>query len=225
MKKHIIFDCDGVIVDSEMISMEIDAGLLAAHGIVITQERMHHRFVGKTFAAMVAELALEHGVILPPDLEAQKDALMDQRYRQGLPEIVGLKDALLALRAKAFQFSMASNGPKHRIELALGLLGLRDHFQDIVTFEDVTHPKPAPDMYVLAAQRAGYQATDCIVVEDSTTGLRAAIAAGAHVLGFTGTHADPMAHGTLLRDHGAHQVFHHMRDLPGLVAGIFAVHH
>jgi beta-phosphoglucomutase-like phosphatase (HAD superfamily) len=215
---HIIFDCDGVLVDSEAISMSIDAKLLNQNGIAITEDEMHARFVGATFEAMVSVLAAEHDVVLPGDLELQKDHLMAAQYKAALPIIEGLNDSLFLLKDRGHRFSIGSNGPKHRIHLALGILGLENVFDDIVTFEDVINPKPAPDIYLLAAQRAGHDPRRVIVVEDSPTGMRAAVASGARCLGFVGTHAHPNEQAERLRAAGAESVFHHMRDLPSLVS-------
>jgi HAD superfamily hydrolase (TIGR01509 family) len=218
MPTPLIFDCDGVIVDSEAISMAIDASLMQRCGIEITEEQMHKRFVGATFASMLAEFTAEYQIEFPADLEKQKDIEMEEAYRNRLPEIPGIKDSLFTLRARGHRMAIASNGPKHRIHLALGILGLENIFDEIVTFEDVERPKPAPDMYLLAADRLGFEAKDCIVMEDSVTGLTAAVAAGARVIGVTATHHHPDKHAEDLRKHGAHTVIHNMINLAKLIA-------
>jgi HAD superfamily hydrolase (TIGR01509 family) len=218
MPTPLIFDCDGVIVDSEAISMAIDTSLMQRHGIEITEAQMHKRFVGATFASMLAEFTAEYQIEFPADLEKQKDIEMEEAYRSRLPEIHGIKDSLFALRARGHRMAIASNGPKHRIHLALGILGLENIFDEIVTFEDVERPKPAPDMYLLAASKLGAEAKDCIVMEDSITGLTAAVAAGARVIGVTATHHHPDEHADDLRRHGAHTVIHNMGDLAKLIA-------
>jgi HAD superfamily hydrolase (TIGR01509 family) len=215
---HIIFDCDGVLVDSEAISMGIDQRLLAENGVSLAIEDMHFRFVGMTFEDMARDVEKRYHITLPKDLEARKDALMAEAYEKDLPTIPGLKPALLTLKAQGHDFAIGSNGPKHRIHLALGLLGLQGLFDRIVTFEDVVNPKPAPDLYVLAASLRGVAPRACLIVEDSVTGTKAAVASGAKVLGFTGTHADPYQHGEQLKNHGAHYVFHHMDELVRTVA-------
>jgi HAD superfamily hydrolase (TIGR01509 family) len=219
MPTPLIFDCDGVIVDSEAISMSIDAMLMQRHGIEITEEEMHKRFVGSTFAAMMRDFATKYGVEFPPDLEQIKDAEMEIAYRSGLPEIPGIKPSLFTLRARGHRMAIASNGPRHRIHLALGILGLENIFDEIVTFEDVVNPKPAPDMYLLAASKLGAEAKDCIVLEDSVTGLTAAVASGARVIGVTATHPHPNEHAEALRLRGASAIIHDLGDLPKLIAG------
>jgi HAD superfamily hydrolase (TIGR01509 family) len=130
----------------------------------------------------------------------------------------GVRDALEDIRNMGLSMSIASNGPKERVKLALQLTGLLPYFKNaIVTYEDVPQGKPAPDMYLLAAKNAGVKADDCLVVEDSLTGVTAAVDAGCWTLGFTGTYEDQQAHGEKLKDIGAEAIFSKMADLPALV--------
>jgi HAD superfamily hydrolase (TIGR01509 family) len=216
--KHIIFDCDGVLIDSEAISMRVDEMLLAECGVLISAAEMHRRFVGKTFQAMVDEIEAERGLTLPKDLEARKDALMLTAYKRSLLPIRGVAAALDAI---ALPKSIGTNGPRHRALLALEVTGLARHFNDrLTTFEDVARGKPFPDVYLLAAERAGAKPSACLVVEDSATGVAAAVAAGCLTIGFTGSHAHRDEHALALAQLGAARIIADMAELPDLVSSL-----
>lgn len=213
--KHIIFDCDGVLIDSEEISMRTDQALLAACDVHISEAEMHRRFVGKTFQAMIDEIEIEHGQKLPIDLEARKDDIMVEAYKRELKPIAGVAEALASIDLPK---SIGTNGPRARALLALEVTGLKPHFGErLTTFEDVARGKPFPDVYLLAAERAGCNPSQCVVVEDSLTGVTAAVAAGCLTLGFTGAHLHRSEHALQLADLGAARVFHDMRDLPEII--------
>lgn len=214
---HVIFDCDGVLVDSEPLSMKIDVEILAENGVVMSEAEAHQRFVGKTFAAMLDEIRRDFGVSFPADASEQKDLRLLQLYERELKVVEGVLPALEALMPQ--HFSVASNSPFERVEAALRITHLTRFFGNrITTFEHVARGKPEPDVFIEAARRAGYAPEDCIVIEDSVTGVTAAHRAGCRVLGFTGTHPHPQEQASKLLAAGAATTFHAMRDLPGLVA-------
>ena len=220
MISHVIFDCDGVLIDSENISMAVDMSLLAQNGIVLTEAEMYRRFVGPTFEDMVAELEREHRKTLPPDLSARKDGMMLELYRRDLKPVTGVIPMLQNL---AIPKSIGTNGPRNRALEALRLTGLAPFFGErLTTFEDVTNPKPAPDIYQLAAKRAGLAPAHCLVVEDSVTGATAALAAGCTVIGFTGVAHDPVAKARELKALGVSHVIHEMGELLGAISPIAA---
>jgi HAD superfamily hydrolase (TIGR01509 family) len=220
MISHVIFDCDGVLIDSESISMAVDMALLAENGIHLTETEMFLRFVGPTFEDMVAGLEREHGKTLPPDLSARKDVMMLERYRRDLKPVPGV---ISMLRGLALPKSIGTNGPRNRALEALRLTGLEPFFGDrLTTYEDVEYPKPAPDIYQLAARRAGLNPAHCLVVEDSVTGATAALAAGCKVIGFTGVAHDPVAKGRELKQLGVSHVIHDMGELLGAISPIAA---
>ena len=215
--RHIIFDCDGVLVDSEPLSMKVDVAILAENGIVMSEEEAHRRFVGKTFAAMLDEVTREFGVRFPADASHQKDAWLLALYERELKAVEGVHAALEALMPQ--HFSVASNSPCERVEAALRIVHLTPFFGNrITTFEHVARGKPEPDVFIEAARRAGYHPADCIVVEDSVTGVTAAQRAGCIVLGFTGTHPHPEQQAAKLMAVGARRTFSHMAELPPLIA-------
>ena len=214
---HVIFDCDGVLVDSEPLSMKIDVEILAENGVVMSEAEAHQRFVGKTFAAMLDEIRRDFGVSFPADASEQKDLRLLQLYERELKVVEGIVPALEALMPQ--HFSVASNSPFDRVEAALRITHLARFFGNrITTFEHVARGKPEPDVFIEAARRAGYAPGDCIVIEDSVTGVTAAHRAGCRVLGFTGTHPHPVEQAGKLLAAGAATTFRAMRDLPGLVA-------
>jgi HAD superfamily hydrolase (TIGR01509 family) len=209
--RHIIFDCDGVLIDREPLSMRVDQELLAANGVVLSQEEVARRFIGFTFAALIAQVREEFGVELPGDISAEKDRRLIALYLRELAAVEGTIDAVKSLRLPK---SIASNSPRHRVEIALRVTGL-DRFFDghITTFEDVSAAKPAPDIYFLAAERAGLVPAQCIVIEDSWAGVTAAAAAGCRVIGFSGLAEDRELAAKMLTEAGAAQVIASLHDL------------
>ncbi len=211
MISHVIFDCDGVLIDSEKISMDVDIALLAQNGIDFSEAEMHRRFVGTTFEAMIADIEFEFGKKLPADLSDLKDTLMLDLYRRDLKTVPGV---IALLQQLDLPKSIGTNGPRHRAIEALRIVGLEPFFGDrLTTYEDVKYGKPAPDIYQLAAFRAGFAPDKCVVVEDSVTGVTAAIAAGCHVIGFTGVAHDPASKAKALKELGVLQVVNSMEAL------------
>ena len=220
MISHVIFDCDGVLIDSEKISMAVDMALLAENGIHLSEAEMYLRFIGPTFEDMVVELEREYGKTLPRDLAARKDAMMLEHYRRELKPVPGV---IPMLRQLALPKSIATNGPRDRALEALRITGLAPFFVErLTTYEDVKNPKPAPDVYQLAASRAGFKPARCLVVEDSVTGATAALAAGCQVIGFTGVAHEPEAKAQELRALGVSRVIHDMGELLGAISPIAA---
>lgn len=214
---HYIFDCDGVLVDSEPLSMKIDVEILAENGVIISEEEAHARFVGKTFASMLEEMRQEFGATFPANASADKDVRLLELYERELKAVDGVHEALGSLMPQ--HFSVASNSPCDRVEAALRITHLTRFFGNrITTFEHVARGKPEPDVFIEAARRAGYAPQDCIVVEDSVTGVTAAHRAGCRVVGFTGTHPHPAEQARKLLAAGALTTFSAMRELPQLVA-------
>jgi HAD superfamily hydrolase (TIGR01509 family) len=220
MISHVIFDFDGVLIDSEDISMTIDRGLLAANGVDFSEAEMHRRFVGKTFEDMVREVEMEFGVTLPGDLSDIKDQRMLEVYRADLKPVKGVVPMLERL---ALPRSIGTNGPRERALEALRITNLDKYFGDrITTFEDVANGKPAPDIYLLAAKRAGFAPGACIVVEDSPTGATAALKAGCQVIGFVGVAHHPETKIRDLKSVGVRTIMTDMAELLDIVTPISA---
>jgi HAD superfamily hydrolase (TIGR01509 family) len=220
MISHVIFDFDGVLIDSEDISMTIDQSLLAANGVDFSEAEMHRRFVGKTFEDMVREVETGFNITLPRDLSDLKDRRMLEIYRADLQPVAGVIPMLEKLRLPR---SIGTNGPRDRALEALRLTGLDTYFGDrITTFEDVENGKPAPDIYLLAAKRAGFAPKQCLVVEDSPTGATAALKAGCHVIGFVGVAHDRKAKAQDLKDVGVNAIIGDIAELLDRVTPISA---
>ena len=172
---------------------------------------MHNRFVGRTFKSMIEELEQEFHVTFPADLEARKDVAMLETYRRELVPVPGVVDMLKSL---SLPRSIGTNGPRARALEALRITRLDQFFGDrLTTFEDVKEGKPAPDVYLLAAERAGFAPADCLVVEDSPTGATAALRAGCKLVGFTGVAHDLEAKRQELKAAGVQTIIHDMNEL------------
>ncbi len=211
--RHVIFDCDGVLVDSEPLSMRADVMLLKQQGIDISEAEAYNRFVGTTFQAMLDMMTEQFGTVFPPDLHAVKNTMVEALYRSELNIVPGVVGVLDDLKARGISVSIGSNSPKKRVELAVELTGIADRFDRIVSYEDVSNGKPAPDIFLRAAKLAGVGIDECLVVEDSLTGVTAAVAAGIRTIGFTGTHGHPGQHAKDLKRVGAAVVIARMSDV------------
>ena len=211
--RHIIFDCDGVLVDSEPLSMRADVTLLQRYGIEISEAEAHHRFVGTTFQAMLDMMTTEHGVVFPEGLHEVKNRMVEDMYRHELQVVDGVMDILQILKSRGLSLSIASNSPRDRVKLAVDLTGIAGYFDATTTYQDVKHGKPAPDVFLKAAERAGMAPIQCLVVEDSVTGVTSAVAAQIRTIGFVGTHLDPISHASLLKSHGAAGIIQNMGEL------------
>jgi HAD superfamily hydrolase (TIGR01509 family) len=213
--RQIIFDCDGVLVDSEPLSMRIDVEILAEAGVTMGEDEAHARFVGKTFAAMIEEVSQQFGVSFPAGVSADKDRRLLDLYSRELKPVAGLRATLEGIGR--MDYGIASNSPEDRVRASIAITGLAPWFQGpITTFEHVARGKPAPDIFIEAARRAGTAPEHCLVIEDSVTGVTAAVAAGCQVLGFVGVHPDREGQSRKVVEAGAKLAFSDMRDLPGL---------
>jgi len=207
----IIFDCDGVLVDSEMIANRVLAGLLSEAGLKITEAQCRDRFVGRSIPDVVKLVEREDGIALGGGFEkrlAEEDA---RAFAAELKPVAGVRDALKALDIPC---CVASSGSRAKMRLTLGLTGLQDFFgANLFSALDVRRGKPAPDLFLFAAEKMACPPDKCLVVEDSVSGVQAARAAGMAVLGFTGgSHAEPEL-ATQLTEAGAGTVFGHMDEL------------
>jgi HAD superfamily hydrolase (TIGR01509 family) len=209
----IIFDCDGVLVDSETLENEIMAHCLTQAGWPMTGPQARAKFIGLTTKA-VMQLAQEHmGRALPDNWAEDYHALSHARLATEIVAIEGVEAAIDAIEALGFQTAVASSGEHAKMKITLGRTGLYDRFKGrIFSAEDVAHGKPAPDVYLLAAKTLGYAPEMCFAVEDSPNGARAAVAAGMTTFGYA-AQIDP----ALLLAVGVKEVFFDMAGLPALV--------
>ena len=207
----VIFDCDGVLVDSEPIANRVFAERLATVGVRMEVREVMARFVGRTRAGcmeLAAELA---GCTLPPDFGERWDAALFDALAREVRPVAGIEAVLESLERP---FCVASNSSHRRLSLVLECTGLNRWFGERrFSASDVARPKPAPDLFLYAAARLGAAPARCVVVEDTPTGARAAREAGMRVLGYAGA---PYADRARLAHEGA-TVFDDMTALPVLL--------
>ena len=207
----VIFDCDGVLVDSERITNRVFADMLGELGLAFTLEGMFERFIGRSMAQCLDEIAVLLGRPPPADFTTTYRARTKRALETQLRPVPGIEEALAQI---TIPWCVASNGAHDKMRLTLGLTGLLPHFEGkLFSVTEVARPKPAPDVFLHAASRSGVAPGDCVVVEDTPTGVEAAVAAGMVVLGYAGL---TPAH--RLRAAGAHYLFDRMADLPRLLS-------
>ena len=204
--EFVIFDCDGVLIDSETVALPVLGTMLAELGASLDVDEVHRRFGGLSLAQVMAEVASTIGSPPPPAFEADFARRSEDALRTALVPIPGVTGVLEGLK---LPFCTASNAESAEIRFNLDVAGLRHHFGDrIFTATDVEHPKPAPDLYLLAAETHGVDPAACAVVEDTPTGVAAGTAAGMHVFGYSVRHSEDA-----LRAAGARDTFRHMDEL------------
>jgi len=210
----LIFDCDGVLVDSEALSCRIDAEFLTEIGIPYTAEEIARQFLGVSLKTMIARIEADRACRLPDDFGERLNAILFARFETDLKPIAGVRDAILSL---PYPRCVASSSVPERIALSLRITGLADLFDHIFSSTQVPRGKPAPDLFLHAARTMNARAEDCLVIEDSPAGVQAALAARMRVIGFAGGgHCGP-DHAEKLREAGATVVIGRMADLPDAV--------
>lgn len=213
----VIFDCDGVLVDSEPIALRVLTEALAEAGVAMTAEDAQARFLGRSLAALCDDLRRDFGFDPGPAWLGRMRERLYEAFRAELRPVAGVAAALDALAAP---FCVASSSQPERIALSLGLAGLAARFDGAMfSATMVARGKPAPDLFLHAAAAMGATPGACAVVEDSPAGVAAARAAGMRALGFLGgSHARGPAHRHALAAAGAELLFDDMALLPGLIA-------
>ncbi|MEP7356798.1 MAG: HAD family hydrolase [Anaerolineales bacterium] len=206
----VIFDCDGVLVDSEPIATRVLQSVLGEAGLALSLEETEARFMGRSRQATIEIVEREIGRALGDEFVAGWQARVFDGFRQELRPVPGIAAALDRLTTP---MCVASGSDPARIRLSLELTGLLARFEGrIFSAADVAHGKPAPDLFLLAARTMGTAPEACAVVEDSLPGVQAAVAAGMPVWGYAAR-----TPATLLAKAGA-QVFDDMARLPDLLA-------
>jgi HAD superfamily hydrolase (TIGR01509 family) len=211
----IIFDCDGVLVDSEIIAHTLLAQMMTDLGHPMTTAEAVQRFAGRSLADTLSLIEVDLTRSIPEELGQRYGRLLLERLRRDLKPIAGVKAAVAAL---PYPRCVASSSSLERIRLSLEATGLASLFgANIFSATQVAHGKPAPDLYLFASRRMGIAPERCVVVEDSALGVTAGRAAGMKVIGFTGAaHATPDAAQGLAAA-GACSVISSMVDLPATV--------
>lgn len=195
----LIFDCDGVLVDSEKLSCGAWLPVLRAHGVAVELPDIE-AFIGKSDRAVV-EFFEGQGAVLPAGILAEREQAYFELARGRLQTFAGLREVLEELRRRRLPVAVASSGAPAKIAFSLSEVGLLEFFPIRCSAVEVQRGKPAPDLFLLAASRLGLDPTGCAVVEDAVPGLQAARAAGMKAIGFPSSHAEPV-----LRQAGAQVV-------------------
>ena len=211
MTELVIFDCDGVLVDSEPIAVRIDVEMLAEVGVTMSAEEVIERFVGRSPEVILAETEARLGRRVPDGWFERGEARLRRAFANELEPVPGIEEALQGIDVPV---CVASSSGHDNLRLKLELTGLYDRFAGhIFSAAEVVNGKPAPDLFLHAAQRMGADPADCVVVEDSRYGVLAARAAGMDVFGYAGglTPAEVLEGPRTV-------VFDDMRKLPQLLA-------
>ncbi len=212
----VIFDCDGVLVDSETIGCRIEALLLTEAGFAITADEILGRFTGITARETFRTLEAERGGPLPEGFE---ERVREEIHAAFTRELLAVAGVALALERIALPVCVASSSDPARIAHSLEVTGLLGRFAPhLFSAAAVARGKPAPDLFLHAAARMATPPARCLVVEDSVAGVQAAVAAGMRVLGFTGAGHCPPDHAARLAAAGAARTFASMTELPDLLA-------
>ncbi|MCV3766425.1 HAD family hydrolase [Rhizobium sp. TRM95796] len=213
----ILFDCDGVLVDSEIIAAEVESKLLRDSGFEITAEEMCIRFAGLDWKNILLTVEKEAELPLSAALIDKSEALLDRALSIRVKMIDGVRTALSRLTE---QRCICSNSSSKRLDMMLTKVGLKPYFEGHVYSAKDLGPdrtKPKPDIYLHGAKQFNADPARCLVIEDSVHGVHAARAAGMRVIGFTGgSHTYP-THADRLTDAGAETVISRMTELPQMV--------
>nr|WP_279343581.1 HAD family phosphatase [Variovorax terrae] len=210
----VLFDCDGVLVDSEPITNGVLRDMLAERGWMLTLEECMRFFVGKAVKDEAAVIAEKTGQPVTDDWLAHFRARRNEALERDLQAIRDIHDAVDAVHAgHGGRIACASGADRFKVELQLRKVGLIQYFDGrIFSGHEQPRSKPAPDVYLAAAGALGADPRACAVVEDTVTGVTAGVAAGATVFAYA-----PLDDGAALREAGAVQVFASMQALPGLL--------
>ncbi|MGB7432770.1 MAG: HAD-IA family hydrolase [Ahrensia sp.] len=210
----IVFDCDGVLVDTEALANKRLAELVTQAGLPMTYEQSRARFVGMSLKSIRTLLLDEDGVDLGSDFAEHWQQSLPEIFAQPVPAIDGIHEALDAIERAGHTVCVASSGTVNKMRLTLGSAGLWDRLSGVLFSADmVARGKPAPDLFWHAAATMGHAPQHCIVIEDSPFGAQAAHAAGMACFGYA---ADPLTNVTQLAEQGA-MLFDDMAKLPGLI--------
>jgi len=222
--KLVLFDCDGVLVDSEYLAGAIHAELLTEAGFPISEEELTKRWTGLNFAEILKEAEREGGKPISASLLDKAEKIFKQRMKTDLKPIAGVRECVETLHEKLhLPYCICSNSTTANIQAMLELTGLYDLFAGrIFSAPEVgsKKPKPAPDVYQFAARQAGVAPQHCVALEDSVHGAKAAVDAGMRVVGFTGgSQALPGLSGALM-DIGCETVINSQHDFPATIEAL-----
>lgn len=216
----VIFDCDGVLVDSEIIAARVEAELITLAGYEITPEELSHDYAGLTFKDILMRVEEKAAIPFQASLIERAEVLTDRRLAAEVRMVDGAHEAILGVTGPR---CVCSNSRPERIELMLGKVGLLPLFKDRIFSALATpsgKPKPAPDVFLYAAGMMKADPEKTFVIEDSVHGIAGARAAGMRVIGFTGgAHTYP-GHADRLTDAGAETVIRRWAELKPVLAAL-----
>jgi HAD superfamily hydrolase (TIGR01509 family) len=206
----VIFDCDGVLVDSELITNRIFAGMLNEMGIPVSLDDMFEQFVGRSMPQCMELTAGLLGRPVPDEFLPEFQARAAAALKSELKAVPDIEEVLATID---IPYCVASSGSHEKMHTTLGVTGLLPKFQGrMYSVTEVANSKPAPDVFLYAARQSGVDASACAVIEDTPTGVRAGVAAGMTVFGYCALTPQQR-----LIAAGAHYTFECMRDLPELI--------
>ncbi len=216
----VIFDCDGVLVDSEIIAARVEASLISAAGFEISAEDIAVHYAGLTFRDILLRLESEANIPFQANLIDKAETAVDERLKREVRMIEGAGQAVLSVQGPR---CICSNSTPERLDAMLTRTGLKVLFEDRIFSSVATpskRPKPAPDVFLHAAGQMGADPAETFVVEDSVHGIAGAKAAGMRVIGFTGgSHTYP-GHADQLTEAGAETVINRWRDFNAVLAAL-----
>ncbi len=213
--EHVIFDCDGVLIDSEWLACIAESEVFSDLGVEVSPDYVRDNYVGMANVTMFARFEADFGMPLPDDFEARHHAKTMELFADELRAIPGVEGVLGAMTHLK---SVASNSGTQRLNSSLGFAGLHQHFGTHVYSADmVAHPKPATDLFEHVLKMTGASVASTVVIEDGSSGTLAARALGMPVLAFVGgSHCTPRTAEKLM-DAGASTLFDDMTELPRLL--------
>ncbi len=183
----VIFDCDGVLVDSERLIQDVDLEMIRELGWPITRAEILEQHLGRTEEQVTANIERVLGRPVPDGFAEARRAAYVQAFTNSLTEVRGARAAVEELQERGHDTCVASSGSHERMRLTLSTTGLRPLFEGrIFSADEVARGKPAPDLFLFAARQRGHEPASCVVVEDSPSGVTAARAAGMRVIGYAG---------------------------------------
>lgn len=216
MARGLIFDCDGVLVDSESLAAAELGAVLCGLGASVDLSRIYDDYLGRSAQTIINTVARDLAIDLAPAMPGYA-ARLASRFRHELRPVPGIAEALARLDGPR---AVASSSSPERLALTLGITGLAPLFgRHVYSATMVANGKPAPDLFLLAAARLGIAPQDCIVIEDSPAGIMAAKAAGMRVIGFLGgSHAGPARLAQRLAELSPDALIEHAEVLPNTLA-------